>query len=65
MEVQRLVPRAGDLEALLVHGAVVSAAEEGQVGQRGGASAGPVLNVMPFREAAAAAWEAAALVAGL
>jgi len=64
-KVQRLVGPAGDLEAFLMHGAVVSAAEQGEIRQRGGASAGPVLDVMAFREAAAAAGEATALVPGL
>jgi hypothetical protein len=46
-----------------VDGAVVATAQEGKVGQRGGAALGPVTDVMALAETHAAAWEAAAAVA--
>src|SRR5207247_9318256 len=54
------VRRAIELVALLVDGAVVVAAEQGEVRERGGASLGPVANVMALAEAPAAARAAAA-----
>ena len=65
MKVQHVIGAASDLEAFFVHGAVVAAAEQGEVGQRGGPSAGPMADVMALGEAATAAREATALVAGL
>jgi hypothetical protein len=44
--------------ALLVDRAVVPAAEQGEVGERGGAALGPVAHVMPLAERQAAAREA-------
>ena len=50
------------LEAVLVHRAVVTAAQRGEVGQRRRPAAGPVPNVVALRETAAAAGEATATV---
>ena len=61
-EAEGAVGLARDLIALLVHRAVVPATEQGQVRERGRAPLRPVTNVMPLREAAAAAREAAAAI---
>src|SRR2546430_1358595 len=50
------------LEAVLVHRAVVTAAQRGEVGQRRRPAAGPVPKVVALRETAAAAGEATATV---
>src|SRR5206468_2143385 len=52
-----------ELIALLVDGAMMPATEHGEVRERGGASIGPVMDVMALAEASAAAREAAAAVA--
>ena len=52
-----------ELVALFVDGAVVPATEQGEIRERGGASIGPVTDVMPLAEPNAAAGEAAAAVA--
>ena len=62
-EAQRAVRLPVDLVALLVDGAVVPAAERGEVRQGGGASMGPVPDVMALAEPHSAAREAAAAVA--
>jgi len=51
-----------DLEALLVDGAVVSATEQREVGERRGTSLSPVPDVMALAEAHSAAREAAPAV---
>jgi hypothetical protein len=51
-----------DLIALLVDGAVVAATEQGEVRQRGGASLGPVTDVMALADRHSAAGDAAAVV---
>ena len=51
-----------ELVALLVNGAVVPATEQGEIRERGGASLGPVTDVMALSEADPAAGEAAAAV---
>jgi hypothetical protein len=61
-ETEDAVGLARDLVALLVHRAVVPATEQGEVRERGRAPLGPVTNVMPLGEAAAAAREAAAAI---
>ncbi len=61
-EAEGAVGLARHLVALLVYRAVVPATEQGQVRERGRASLRPVSNVMPLREAAAAAREAAAAI---
>jgi hypothetical protein len=62
-EAEDAVGAALGLEAVLVDGPVVVAAEEGQVRQRGGAAARPVPEVVALREARPAPGEAAAAVA--
>ena len=52
-----------DLETFLVDGAVVPATQHGEVRERGGATVGPVTDVMALAEPHAAAREAAAAVA--
>jgi hypothetical protein len=49
-----------ELVALLVDGAVVPAAEQGEVRERGGAALGPMTDVMALTDPHPAAWEAAA-----
>jgi hypothetical protein len=49
-----------DLVALLVDGAVMPAAEQGEIRERGGAPLGPVTDVMALAEPDATAREAAA-----
>jgi hypothetical protein len=61
-ELQRAVGLSIDLIALFVHRAVMSATEQGEVGERGRAALRPVLNVMPLTEGKPAAREATALV---
>jgi len=51
-----------ELVALLVNGAVVPATEQGEIRERGGATLGPVTDVMPLTEAQPTAREAAAAV---
>ena len=51
-----------DLEALFVNGAMVPAAEQGEIRERSRAPLCPVTNVMPLAEAPSAAREAAAAV---
>ena len=51
-----------DLESLLVDRTVMSIAEQGKVGKRGGASLRPVTDVMALAEADATAREATAAV---
>ena len=62
---QLTVRVARDLEALLVHGAVVPATQHREVGQRCGAALRPVLDVMSLADPPAAAREATAAVAML
>jgi len=45
-----------------MHGAVMAAAEQREIGERGRAAMGPVTEVMPLGEAQSAPREAAALV---
>ena len=45
-----------------MHGAVMAAAEQGEVGERSRAAMGPVTEMMPLGEAQSAPREAAALV---
>ena len=54
-EPERAVGPPRDLVALLVDGAVMSAAKKREVRERGGAPVGPVAEVMPLAEADAAA----------
>jgi hypothetical protein len=51
------------LEPLFMYGAVVAAAQEREVGQRGGAALGPVPDVVALPKGHAAAREAAAAIA--
>jgi hypothetical protein len=51
-----------ELVALLVNGAVVPPPEQGEIRERGGASLGPVTDVMTLAESNTAAREAAAAV---
>src|SRR2546425_10044863 len=51
-----------ELIPLLVHGAMVTAAEQGEIRERGGPTVSPVTDVMALAEANAAAGEAAAAV---
>ena len=51
-----------ELVALLVNGAVVPTTEQGEIRERGGASLGPVTNVLALTEPEAAARETAAAV---
>ena len=51
-----------ELVSLLMDGAMVAAAEQGEIRERGGAAVGPVTDVMALTEADAAAGEAAAAV---
>jgi len=51
-----------DLVALLVNGAVVPPTEQGEIRKRGGASLGPVTDVMALAESHPAARETAAAV---
>lgn len=62
-EPKRVVRPSLDPIALLVHCAVMPAAEQSEVGERGRASLRPVLEVMALGDAAAAARETAAPVA--
>jgi hypothetical protein len=62
---QRAVGLSIDLKALFVDCAVVPAAEQHEIRERGGTALGPVPDVMPLAEADAAAREAAAAVAML
>ena len=52
-----------ELISLFVDGAVVAATQKREVRQRGGATVGPVLDVMPLAERQSAPGEAAAAVA--
>jgi hypothetical protein len=61
-EAERAVRLSIDLIAFLVHRAVMSAAEQREVRERGGAPLGPVTDVMPLAERQPAPWEATALV---
>ena len=61
-ELQLAIRLGLDLEALLVHGAVVAPTQQGQVGQRRGAALGPVADVMALPVPDAAPREAAAAV---
>src|SRR5438128_6007095 len=54
-----------DLEAVLVHRAMVAPAEQHQIRQRRRPAGRPVPNMMALREAQAAAWEAATAVSML
>ena len=54
-----------DLVALLVDGAVVSTTQEREVGQRRGATVGPVPDVVPLSEPGVAARESTATIAML
>ena len=51
--------------AVLVHGAMVSSAEQRQVRQRRGTPVGPVLDVMSLADPESAPWKAAAMVSML
>ena len=51
-----------DVEALLVNGAVVPPTEQGEIRKRGGASLGPVTDVMALAESHPTARETAATV---
>ena len=51
-----------ELVSLLMDGAMVAAAEQSEIRERGGAAVGPVTDVMALAEADAAAREAAAAV---
>jgi hypothetical protein len=62
-EPKRAVRLSIELVTLLVDRAVVPATEQGEVRQRGGASLGPVTDVMALAEPDSAAREAAAAVA--
>jgi hypothetical protein len=62
-EAELAVGRTVDLVALLVHGAVVAAAEEGKVVEGGGAAVGPVAEVVALAGGDATAGEAAAAIA--
>ena len=62
-EPERAVDLTIELVALLVDGAVVPATEQSEIRERGGASLGPVTDVMALTNPDAAAWEAAAAVA--
>ena len=64
-ELQLAVRLTLDLEALFVDRAVVSAADEGEVGQRRGPALGPVPDVMALADAHPAPREATAAVAML
>jgi hypothetical protein len=54
-----------ELIALLVNGAVMTATEQREIRQRGGAALGPVTDVMSLAKTNAAPWEAAAAVSVL
>jgi hypothetical protein len=62
-ELKRAVGLSIDLIALLVHRPVVSPAQKGEVGERGGAALRPVFDVMALAEREPAPREATALVA--
>jgi hypothetical protein len=57
-ELERPVGPTRRLITLLVHGVMVPAAEKSQIRQRGGASLGPVVEMMPLGDTDAAAREA-------
>jgi hypothetical protein len=61
-ELERPVGLACDLVAFFVHRAVMAPTENREVGERGGASARPVANVMALADADSASREAAATV---
>ena len=61
-EPQLAIGASIELEALFMDGAVMTTAQESEIGQRGGATLGPVTDVMALAEANAAAGEAAAVV---
>jgi len=61
-EVERAVWLSIDLIAFLVHRAVMSATEQREIRERGGAPLRPVTDVMPLAERQPAPWEATALV---
>ena len=50
------------LVTVFVHGAVMAATQQREIRQRGGASVGPMANVMALTECSSAAGEAAAPV---
>jgi hypothetical protein len=61
-EAQRAIRDADDPVSVLVNGTVVTAAEEDEVRERGGATLGPVPDVMPLSDTRRAAREATRLV---
>jgi hypothetical protein len=61
-EQQLAVGPSLELVAFLVNGAMVPATEQGEIRERGGASLGPVMDVMALAESHPAAREAAAAV---
>jgi len=63
LELESPIRPARDLVALLVHRAVMPAAEEGQIRERRGPALCPVMEMMPLGDANAAARKAAASVA--
>jgi hypothetical protein len=65
LELERPIGPARDLEALLVHRAVMPAAEQREVRERGRSPVRPVAEMMPLAMAHAAAREAAALVSSV
>ena len=54
-----------ELVSLLMDGAMVAAAEQGEIRERGGAAVGPVTDVMTLTERAPAAGKTAAVIAML
>src|SRR5262249_54908199 len=61
-EAEASIGQTRDLEALLVHGAVMPGTEQREIRERGGATVRPMTKVMPLREADVASREAATLV---
>jgi hypothetical protein len=62
-DVKRAVRPSIDVVALLVDRPVVPATEQGEVRERGGATLGPVTDVMALADPDSAAWKPAAMVA--